>query len=69
MTYTLMIHDNTSHAWFNFLRSFSNDARHDEVISELKEWGGRIDYDTHGYSDIVIFDRIEDAAWFLLKWS
>ncbi len=40
-----------------------------DVKTGLKKWGGRVKYDRTGYSDTLIFDREEDLAWFLLKWT
>lgn len=40
-----------------------------DVKTGLKKWGGRVDYDRNGYSDTIIFDREEDIAWFILKWT
>lgn len=68
--HTLCINDQqgeTQGWWFNFLFSLPPDVK--DVAAHLKKWGGRIDYDRHGYSDTIIFDREEDLSWFLLKWS
>ena len=66
--YTLCINDKNNQTqpwWFNFLFSL-NDI---DVKTGLKKWGGRVEYDRNGYSDTLIFDREEDLAWFLLKWT
>jgi hypothetical protein len=66
--YTLCINDKNNQTqtwWFNFLFSLDNT----DVAVGLKKWGGRVVYDRHGYSDTIIFDREEDIAWFLLKWT
>jgi hypothetical protein len=66
--YTLCINDDngqTQDWWINFLINL-NDI---DVKTGLKKWGGRIDYDRNGYSDTIIFDREEDIAWFILKWT
>ena len=66
--YTLCINDkdNQTHPWwFNFLFSLKDT----DVKTGLKKWGGRVDYDRNGYSDTIIFDREEDIAWFILKWT
>jgi hypothetical protein len=66
--YTLCINDKNNQTqtwWFNFLFSLNNI----DVKTGLKKWGGRVKYDRTGYSDTLIFDREEDLAWFLLKWT
>jgi hypothetical protein len=66
--YTLCINDKNNQTqpwWFNFLFSLGDT----EIKAGLKKWGGRIEHDRHGYSDTIIFDREEDIAWFLLKWT
>ena len=66
--YTLCINDKNNQTqpwWLNFLINL-NDI---DVKTGLKKWGGRVDYDRNGYSDTIIFDREEDIAWFILKWT
>ena len=66
--YTLCINDKNNQTqpwWFNFLFGLGDT----DVKTGLKKWGGRVDYDRNGYSDTIIFDREEDLAWFLLKWT
>ena len=66
--YTLCINDKNNQTqpwWFNFLFSLGDI----DVKTGLKKWGGRVDYDRNGYSDTIIFDREEDIAWFILKWT
>jgi len=70
--YTLCINDKNNQTqpwWFNFLFSLPRDSGATDVASGLKKWGGRIVYDRNGYSNTIIFDREEDLAWFLLKWT
>ena len=66
--YTLCINDKNNQTqpwWLNFLISLKDT----DVKTGLKKWGGRIEYDRNGYSDTIIFDREEDIAWFILKWT
>jgi hypothetical protein len=66
--FTLRINDKNNQTqpwWFNFLFSLG----YTDVKAGLKKWGGRIEYDRTGYRDTIIFDREEDIAWFILKWT
>ena len=66
--YTLCINDENNQTqswWLNFLINLSDI----DVKAGLKKWGGRIEYDRNGYSDTIMFDREEDLAWFILKWT
>jgi hypothetical protein len=70
--YTLCINDDngqTQDWWMNFLLSLPSDAGHNCVTSDLKKWGATIPYDRNGYSDTIVFDKEENLAWFLLKWT
>ncbi len=53
----------------NFLLSLPSDAGHNCVTSDLKKYGATIPYDRNGYSDTIVFDKEENLAWFLLKWT
>jgi len=57
----------TQEWWMNFLLSLPHDVK--DIPKELKKWGARVDYDRHGYSDIVTFETEEALTWFLLRWS
>ncbi len=68
--YALCINDSTGQTqewWMNFLLSLPSDVK--DIPLHLKKWGARIDFDRHGYSDTITFDKEEDLAWFLLKWA
>ena len=70
--YTLCINNKNNQTqpwWLNFLFSLPRYAGVTDLSSELKKWGATISHDRNGYSDTIIFDREEDIAWFLLKWT
>ena len=70
MTHNLCINDennNTQQWWMNFLYSIPRECR--DIQPYLRACGARFEYDRHGYSNTIIFDREEDLTWFLLKWA
>lgn len=70
LMYTLYINDKNNQIqtwWMNFLTSLPSDVK--DIPKELKVWGATIPYDRNGYSDTIVFDKEENLAWFLLKWT